>query len=59
MKLVINTVDGGNLTIEDFSVPSLMELLDDWEGIHLLTFALDDGTTYIPKRNITRIDTFD
>lgn len=59
MKLIINTLDGGNLTIEDFDAPSLMQLLEDWDDVSILTFALDTGTAYIPKASITRIDTFD
>jgi hypothetical protein len=57
VKVIITTTDGGNLTIEDFDAPSIMQLLEDWETINILAFALDDGMAYIPKNNITRIDT--
>lgn len=59
MRLVINTLDGGNLDIADFDASSLMQMLEDWEDINILTFALDTGTAYIPKASITRIDSYD
>lgn len=59
MRLVINTVDGGNLDIADFDAASLMQLLEDWASINILAFALDTGTAYIPKASVTRIDSYD
>ena len=59
MKLVINTIDGGNLSIEDFDAASLMQMLEDWETVNILGFALDTGMAYIPKASVARIDTIE
>lgn len=59
MKLSIHTTDGGTLNIEDFAGETVMDMLDNWEESDILTVALNDGMAYIPKRNITRIDTTD
>lgn len=59
MKLVINTTDGGNLTVEDFDPVSVMDMLEQWDRHPVLTIALDTGTAYIPKTAVTRIDTID
>lgn len=59
MKLVINTIDGGNLTIEDFDPVSVMDMIERWENLPILTIALDTGIAYIPKTAVTRIDTID
>lgn len=61
MKLIINTIDGGHLAIEDFDQSSLTALLEEWdnEPSGLLTFALDAGMAYIPKASVSRIDAND
>jgi hypothetical protein len=59
MKLVINTTDGGHLTVEEFDPLSVMTMLEQWDRNPILTIALDTGTAYIPKTAVTRIDTID
>lgn len=60
MKLVITDLGRGVFTVEDFDPASLMDLLDSWTNENpLLTFAVNDGTTYIPKAAVARIDTYD
>jgi hypothetical protein len=61
LKLVITDIGGGVLTIEDFNAESLFPLLDSmaYDAPAVLTFALDTGTAYIPKRAVARIDAFD
>ncbi len=59
MKLIINTTDGGNLTVEDFNPASVMTMLEEWDTYPVLTIALDTGTAYIPKSAVARIDTID
>lgn len=59
MQLVINTTDGGNLTVEDFDPASLMTMIEQWDHHSVLTIALDNGVAYIPKAAVTRIDSID
>jgi hypothetical protein len=59
VKLIINTTDGGNLTVEDFDAVSVMTMLEEWDNHPVLTVALDTGTAYIPKTAVARIDTID
>lgn len=59
VKLIINTMDGSSLTIEDFNTASIMDMIDQWEHHPILTIGLDTGVAYIPKTAVTRIDTID
>jgi hypothetical protein len=57
MRLIVCTVDGQQVTVEDFDPDTVLDLLDAVRGGELLTFALDgDVTTYVRSEAVTRID---
>lgn len=59
MQLSITTTDGGTLHIAEFPPAGVMDILEQWDDHPVLTIALNDGMTYLPKANIVRIDTND
>jgi hypothetical protein len=60
LRLIITDTGGGTFTIHDFNAESIFPLLESWNNdTPLLHFNTDDGTSYIPKRAVARIDALD